>query len=159
MAGDQLLKQKMATQDFTATIEVAKPPQNVFENITANINKWWGGEDFEGKSINLNDEFVINHPGAHYSKQKLVEVVPGKKVVWLVTGSTMSWLKNNQHEWENTKMIFEISTKGDKTILNFTHEGLVPEKECYAMCSQGWTTVIKEYLFNLIMYDKAHFLV
>jgi len=56
-------------------------------------------------------------------------------------------------------MIFEISTKGDKTIIHFTHEGLVPEKECYAMCERGWTTVIKDYLYNLITYDKPHFTV
>ena len=54
-------------------------------------------------------------------------------------------------------MIFEITTKGDKTILHFTHEGLVPEKECYALCEQGWTMVIKDYLFNFITYDKPHF--
>jgi len=56
-------------------------------------------------------------------------------------------------------MIFEITTKGDKTVLHFTHEGLVPEKECYAMCKQGWNTVIKDYLFNFITYKKPHFLI
>jgi hypothetical protein len=69
----------------------------------------------------------------------------------------MYWLKKDQHEWANTKMIFEISSKGYKTVLNFTHEGLVPEKKCYTMCEQGWTTVIKDYLFNFIMYYKPHF--
>jgi hypothetical protein len=48
-------------------------------SITNDVSKWWGGKDLEGESIKLNDEFIINHPGAHYSKQKLVEVVAGKK--------------------------------------------------------------------------------
>jgi len=52
-------------------------------------------------------------------------------------------------------MIFEIITKGDKTLLHFTHEGLVPEKECYAMCEQGWNMVIKDWLFNFITVGKA----
>jgi uncharacterized protein YndB with AHSA1/START domain len=147
----------MENQSFTATIEVSKSPQSVFKNITNEVAKWWGGPDLEGKSIDLNDEFIINHPGAHYSKQKLVEVVPGKKIVWLVTESTMSWLKKDQHEWANTRMIFEIAARDDKTILHFTHEGLAPDKECYTLCSQGWNTVIKDYLFNLITYDKPHF--
>jgi uncharacterized protein YndB with AHSA1/START domain len=144
-------------KDFTTTIEVAKSPHRVFKCITGDVAKWWGGRDLEGESIRLSDEFVINHPGAHYSKQKLVEVVPDKRIVWLVTDSTLNWLKKDQHEWANTKMIFEITTKGDKTVLRFTHQGLVPGKECYAMCAQGWNMVIKDYLFNFISYDKPHF--
>mgnify|MGYP001552947036 CR=1 FL=1 len=147
----------MKNEDFTATIEVSKSPQIVFRSITSDVAKWWGGKDLEGKSIHLNDEFIINHPGAHYSKQKLVEVVHGKKIVWLVTDSTLYWLKKDQHEWANTRMRGEITTRGDKTVLHFTHEGLVPEKECHAMCEQGWNTVIKDYLFNFISYDKPHF--
>jgi hypothetical protein len=49
-------------------------------------------------------------------------------------------------------MIFEITAKADKTLLHFTHEGLVPEKECYARCEQGWNMVMKERLFNFITY-------
>jgi len=144
--------------DFTATIEILKSPKNVFEAITRDVAKWWGGNDLRGESLNLNDEFIIDHPGAHYSKQRLVEVIPNKKIVWLVTDSTLNWLKVDQHEWTNTKMIFELSAEGDKTILHFTHEGLVPEKECYSMCSQGWNTVIEDYLFNLVTYNRPRFL-
>ena len=147
----------MDNRNFTTTIEVAQSPQTVFRCITRDVAKWWGGKDLDGKSIDLNDEFTINHPGAHYSKQKLVEVVPGEKIVWLVTDSTLYWLKRDQHEWTNTKMIFEITTKGDRTVIHFTHAGLVPEKECYAICEQGWTTVINDYLFHFITEGKAHF--
>ena len=135
-------------ESFTATIEVAKSPEEVFNAIN-DVTKWWS-KDFEGSSTKLNDEFIINHPNQHYSKQKLVEVIPDKKVVWLVTESKLDWIKNDKEEWTNTKMIFEISTKGDKTVLHFTHEGLVPEKECYAMCEKGWNMVIKDWLFHFI---------
>jgi uncharacterized protein YndB with AHSA1/START domain len=150
-------REKMENRNFTATIEVPKSPEDVFNCITNDVAKWWGGKDLEGNCKKLNDEFIINHPGAHYSKQELVEVVPGKRIVWLVTDSTLNWLKRDQHEWVNTRMIFEISTEGGKTVLHFTHEGLVPGKECYAMCEQGWNMVIKDYLFNFITYNKPHF--
>jgi len=137
----------MEKNNYTTTIEVAQSPKEVFHAIT-DVTNWWS-KDFEGSSSNLNNEFIINHPHQHYSKQKLVEVIPDKKVVWLVTQSKLDWIKNKE-EWTNTKMIFEISTKIDKTVLDFTHEGLTPEKECYGMCEKGWNIIIKDWLFHLI---------
>ena len=142
-------------ESFTATIEVTKSLDDVF-NCINDVTKWWS-KDFEGNSTKLNDEFIINHPNQHYSKQKLVEVIPNKKIVWLVTESKLYWIKNNKEEWTSTKIIFEISPKGDKTALHFTHEGLTPEKECYAMCEKGWSMVIKDWLFNFITDGKPHF--
>ena len=139
----------MTKQDLTVTIELKKFSQDIFKVITDDVAKWWGGDDLKGGSTKLDDEFVIHHPGAHYSKQKLVEVIPDRRVVWLVTESELSWLEKDKHEWTNTRMIFEIINEGDKTLLHFTHEGLVPEKECYSRCAQGWNMVIKDRLFNL----------
>jgi ketosteroid isomerase-like protein len=143
----------MTNQSYMATITVANTPQDVFDRI-CEVPKWWS-KDFEGHSAALRDEFVICHPGAHYTKQQLIEAVPGRKLVWLVTESKLDWLKKDMEEWTNTKMIFEISAEGDKTELRFTHEGLVPGKECYERCSQGWEVVIKELLFQFIVAGKT----
>ena len=152
---DMVIKEKLYNliESFTATVEVAKSPQDVF-NCIKEVPKWWS-KDFKGSSSQLNDEFVIHHPGRHYSRRKLVEVIPDKKIVWLVIDSKLNWLEKDKHEWTNTKMIFQINIKDDKTLLHFTHEGLVPEKECYAMCEQGWNMVIKDRLFNFITNGKA----
>lgn len=140
----------MGNKNLTATVEVAKSPLEVFNCIT-NVPKWWS-EDFEGSISKLNDEFVIHHPNQHYSKQKLVEVIPGQKMVWLVTDSTLHWLHKHKHEWTNTKMIFELSASGNKTILRFTHEGLIPGMECYAMCQKGWSMIISDWLHYYIIH-------
>ena len=143
----------MTNKSYTATIEVAQLPKEVFNAIN-DVTKWWS-KDFEGSSTKLNDEFVVCHPGRHYSKQKLVEVTPNERVAWLVTDSELEWIEKDKHEWTNTKMIFEITPNGDKTVLHFTHEGLVPEKECYAMCQQGWNMVIKDRLINFVSAGGA----
>lgn len=143
----------MNNQNYTAIIEVSKSAEVVFSHIN-DVSKWWS-KDFEGCSTKLNDEFVICHPDRHYSKQKLVEVIPGKKIVWHVTDSKLNWLEKDKYEWTSTKMIFELTRIGDKTVLNFTHQGLAPEKECYERCTQGWDIVIKYRLFNFINDCKA----
>jgi hypothetical protein len=137
-------------ESFRATIEVEKSPQDVFDCIT-NVSKWWS-EDFEGNSKQLNDEFIIHHPNQHYSRQKLIEVTPGKGIVWLVDEATLYWIQGDKQEWTNTKMFFDITTAAEKTILHFTHEGLIPDKECYPMCEKGWNMIIKSWLFHFIIY-------
>jgi hypothetical protein len=144
----------MESKSFKARIEVPQTPAVVFKHLQ-DVSKWWGKEDLAGSSRKLNDEFTVTHGDIHYSKQKLIEVIPNKKIVWLVTESKLNWIEKDKYEWTNTKMVFEITTKGDKTILHFTHEGLVPERECYHRCSQGWNIVIKEWLFRFILEGKT----
>jgi len=157
---DMVIKENLynllTNASYTAIIEVANPPKQVFDCLTTHVAKWWGGQDLEGTSTKLNAAFTINHPGAHYSKQKVTEYIPDQKLVWLVTESKLSWL-NKQDEWTNTKMIFTITSQYSKTHLHFTHEGLTPDKESYATCSGGWNMVIKDYLFHFIVDGKPHF--
>ena len=137
------------SKSFTATIEVTKTAHHVFECVR-DVSKWWGGKDLKGATSWLNDEFTITHGDAHYSKQRMIELVPDQRVVWLITEGRLGWLERDPQEWTNTTLTFEITPRGDKTVLRFTHDGLVPEKECYERCSEGWSLVITDYLFNFI---------
>jgi uncharacterized protein YndB with AHSA1/START domain len=146
----------MKNRDFTTTLLVDQSPEEVFRAAT-NVREWWSGfysEEFEGRTEKLNDEFTFTAAdGAHYSKQKLIEVIPGKKITWLITDSKLSFLKN-ESEWTGTKVTFEISKKGKKTQLVFTHEGLVPEIECYNSCAPAWTGYVQDRLLNLIIISE-----
>ena len=142
----------MEKQNYTASLKVDAPPQEVFKSIN-NVTDWWT-ENTEGSSQKLNDEFTVRFGDIHYSNQKLVEFVPNKKVVWLVTDSRLSWIKDKQ-EWTNTKISFEIISKGTYTQLIFTHIGLVPEIECYNDCRKGWDQYIKNSLFKLLTSGKG----
>lgn len=142
-------------ESIHAATEVARSRNEVFEIITNEVSKWWGGKDLSGNTNKLNDEFVVNHPGAHYSKQKLIELIPERKVVWLVTESQLDWLEKDKAEWTGTKMIFELANKGDKTEINFRHEGLVPGKECYERVKAGWNMIITDFLHNYITDGKV----
>ena len=142
----------MTTTDFTLTLTTERTPQEVFKSVTK-VRDWWTGfysEEIEGSTEKPGDEFVFRAgPGLHYSRQKLVEVIPGKKLVWLVTDSELTFLEDKQ-EWTGTRLIFDNTGKGRITELVFTHEGLNPDIECFDACAPAWAQYLRNKLLPLI---------
>ncbi|HEY8931373.1 MAG TPA: SRPBCC domain-containing protein [Mucilaginibacter sp.] len=136
----------MNNQDFTLSFVLDQTPREVFNAIN-NVTAWWT-ENLTGGSQKQGDEFSVCFGDIHYSKQKLTTVEPDAKVVWLITDSKLTFVKT-QDEWTGTECIFDISKEGNKTLLRFTHHGLVPQFECFNGCSTGWTYYINS-LVSLI---------
>ena len=137
----------MNKQDFTTTFSVNQTPEAVFKAIN-NVHGWWSGE-IEGDTDKLGAEFTYQYKDLHRSKQKIAKLKPGRKVVWQVVDSRLTFLKNKS-EWTGTEIIFEISTKKGKTKIRFTHAGLAPEIECYGSCSNAWRILVNGNLRKLI---------
>jgi hypothetical protein len=146
----------MKNKNFTSILVVDQTPEEVF-NAVRNVRSWWSGyysEEIKGDTEKLNDEFSFHAgPDVHYSKQKLVEVIPNKKIVWLITDSELSFLEKKD-EWTGTKVIFDITPKGNKTQLVFTHDGLIPGIECYNACAPAWSQYLQNKLLPLITAGK-----
>ena len=67
-----------------------------------NVRGWWSG-DIEGRTDKVGEEWTYRFEDIHYSKQRVTELVPGKKVVWLVLDSRLSFVKD-QSEWNETRV-------------------------------------------------------
>jgi len=137
---------------FTTTFTVDQTPEEVFAAVN-NVRGWWSG-NIEGKTDKLSEEWTYRYKDFHYSKQKITQLVPGKKVVWLVLDSYLDFVKDKT-EWNGTKITFEISKKDEKTELRFTHLGLIPEYECYDDCSNACGSYVNGSLRSLIMKGKG----
>ena len=85
----------------------------------------------------------------YYSKQKITEFIPDKKVAWHVLDSYLKFVEDKT-EWNGTDIVFDISKKGDKTEVRFTHVGLAPQIECFNKCSDAWSSIINGSLQGLI---------
>lgn len=143
----------MKNDNFSLVFLLDQSPRVIFDAINA-VPAWWS-EDFEGASTALNDEFVVRFGDVHYSRQRLTELVPDQRVVWLVTDSRLSFLVDKS-EWTGTRVVFELQPMGGQTQFTFTHEGLHPAIECYRDCSNGWTQFLQHSLLSLIKTGKGN---
>src|SRR5260370_28838626 len=129
----------MKNQDFTTTLSVDQTPKEAFDAIL-NVRGWWS-ENIEGSTAKPGDEFTYRYKDVHRYKMKLVEVIPEKKAVWLVLDNYLNFTEDKR-EWNGTKVIFDVSKKGDKTEIRFTHLCLVTAYEFFNISSPVWYSYI-----------------
>ena len=142
----------MKDQNYTVSFAVHESADEVFAAIN-NVRGWWSG-DIEGDTDRLGAEFTYRYKDVHLSKQEITEFIPGKKVVWRVLDSNLSFAKDKS-EWNGTDIVFDISEKEGKTEVRFTHVGLVPEYQCYGSCSNAWGMLVNGNLRKLITTGKS----
>lgn len=142
----------MKQQDFTTGFSVEATPQQVFDAINQ-VRGWWS-ENIEGPTDRLNEEFSYHYQDVHLCRIRITEMQPGKQVVWQVLENHFKFLQDDT-EWKDTRIVFEIKEKDGKTHLSFTHQGLVPACACYQVCHDAWTHYIQDSLKSLILSGKG----
>jgi hypothetical protein len=108
---------------YSTSIEVPFSPNYVF-NHAIDLSKWWP-EEYIGENIEPGTEFIFKTGEGHYSKNKIVEFDPDKKIVWLTTGSLR---KADNYDWTGTKFIFELIPKGKNTLVKFKNNNSIKQE-------------------------------
>lgn len=142
----------MSEQSYTTTFSVERGPKEVFDAIN-NVRAWWM-EEIDGGAGQVGDEFSYRVEGLHYCKLRVTELVPGEKVTWRVIENQMSFVED-QSEWKDTEIRFELSGTDGATEVRFTHVGLVPAYECFDICSSAWGAYVGVSLPGLIATGKG----
>jgi uncharacterized protein YndB with AHSA1/START domain len=138
-----------AAQDdsFRTTISVEETPAEVFAAIS-DVRRWWS-QNIEGATDTVGGEFTYRNMPAHRCTIRVTELVPGERVVWHVVDNFFAFT-DDKTEWQGTEIRFDIARKGDTTELIFTHLGLVPDYECFDVCSNAWGFYVNTSLRGLI---------
>ena len=136
-----------ANRDFCVTFQAECTPQAAFDAIN-NVRGWWS-QAVDGDTEGLGAVFHYHYQDVHRATFEITEFVPAKHVAWHVVDNYFNFVKDKS-EWTGTDIVFEITPQGDKTEVRFTHIGLVPDYECYDVCTNAWSSYIAGSLHNLM---------
>jgi hypothetical protein len=142
----------VSVRSYTTSILVNEDPSQVFETIK-NVHGWWS-EDIEGRAEQVGEIFTHSFMDVHRCKIIVTELEPNTRIVWKVLDNYFSFTQE-QAEWIGTEIVFEIARRADKTEVNFMHLGLVPDFECYEICTAAWDTLITVNLRDHIAIDRG----
>jgi hypothetical protein len=137
----------MSDKSYTTSITVDRPPLEVFHAIN-DVRSWWN-EDITGEATAVGDEFTHHVKDIHRAHIQVTELLPGERVTWRVLDNWMSFIQD-QSEWKDTEIRFDLSEKDGATEVRFTHIGLVPDYECFDICYTAWGHYIGASLRSLI---------
>ncbi|HEX9504059.1 MAG TPA: hypothetical protein VF974_07150 [Patescibacteria group bacterium] len=96
----------MGNNDFNSSISAKISADEAIKRI-GRVPEWWG-VTFSGNSEKQNDQFIVKMGGDSFFNFTVTELIPGKRVVWLVTDCYMPWYTDKK-EWLNRT---EVYTRG-----------------------------------------------
>jgi uncharacterized protein YndB with AHSA1/START domain len=129
--------------DFTTTVTIAGSSAAVFAAIL-DTRAWWN-QAIDGPTAQVGDEFGFEVEGLHRIRARVTDVTPDQRVEWLVLENNFGFVKD-QSEWVGDRMVFELEPVDGGTKVTFTQHGLVPELECYDVCSNAWAFFVRDSL-------------
>ena len=133
--------------DFTTTVTIARPVADVFAAVL-DARGWWN-KTIDGPTTSPGDEFGFEVRGLARTRIRVTDVTPNERVEWLVIDNEFGFIED-QTEWIGNRIVFDLEPVGDQTRLTFTQHGLVPEYECYEVCSNAWAFFVRDSLRNLV---------
>ena len=137
----------MSDHGFATTFTVDQTPTEAFDAIT-NVRGWWS-EEIDGRTDQAGAEFTYHYEDVHRCRIRVTEVVPGRKVSWLVMENYFNFTAD-EAEWTGTTVSFDISAADGQTEVRFTHQGLVPAYQCFEICANSWGFYVNDSLRSLI---------
>ena len=84
----------MNQPNFHCSITPKVSIKEAFDGVSKRVPEWWT-ENFEGSLQNLNDIFTVRF-GETFGTYKIVEVIPGKKILRLTIDCNLHLLKKKK---------------------------------------------------------------
>jgi uncharacterized protein YndB with AHSA1/START domain len=113
-------------------------PEQAYESLTTldGLSGWWTERTTGKTGIGDVIDFRFDRDGAElgFFDMSVLELVPGKRVLWEVV--------DGPPEWIGTKIHWDLRQEGDYTVIMFKHEGWREPVEFMHHCSTKWASFL-----------------
>ncbi|MDH3698932.1 MAG: hypothetical protein OER83_06310 [Flavobacteriaceae bacterium] len=138
-------------KDYSTQIEIPVSREFVFNAISRDLGSWWGKQDrpIDAKGI----VFKVSW-GEPWYQFEVVDYWEGELMVWecIDANQIIPGLSGVEKEWVDTKVHWKLEELTPATtMLNFKHEGLIPDFLCFDFCSKSWEHFLKDHLISHIL--------
>jgi uncharacterized protein YndB with AHSA1/START domain len=127
--------QKRSVSGLSLTLTIDASATDTFEAIAtrSGIAAWW--TSLVSGTGTPGNEFQLGFEGLEeIIRIRVDEAKRPRMVRWTVLRHT------GLPDWDGTNIAFDLSELGPRrTILQFRHNGLVPQLACYGDCRAGWS--------------------
>jgi uncharacterized protein YndB with AHSA1/START domain len=120
-----------ASADYRADLTISAPLASVFAAVSSveGLSGWWTTDTSGSPESGGELRFTFTDGAA---VMRVDERTPTLEQ-WMCLGHS------GQPEWEHTTVTFQLTELAPAvTRLQFTHNGLRPQLDCYGQCSAGW---------------------
>ena len=116
--------------DILHRVGATAAPEKVYEALTTRdgLAAWWT-TDTTGEGV-VGDTIQFRFGTHGRIDMKVIELDPGKRVLWEVVGGP--------EVWAGTKVGFELRQEDDFTVILFKHQGWKEPSEFMHHCSTKW---------------------
>lgn len=130
---------------YSKTVELDSPVDAAYAAITSGVAKWW--TTGSGDASELGKVFTTRF-GETYNHIKVSHLTPNKRIEWdIVEHYHANDILSRNDEWTGTRILWSLTgIDGNRTKLDFTHEGLIESMECWEICDAGWNFFLLESL-------------
>ena len=93
------------------------------------LQSWWTADAHAEERVGGKAEFGFDRRKMVF-RMKIVELQPGRKVVWGCSG--------DHPEWVGTSLTWDIASENGASVLRFTQSGWIQMSDYYAICNSTW---------------------
>ena len=117
--------------DLKHQIPIKAAPAKVFAAIATSegLRSWWTADSKTEDKVAGKAEFGFDRRGTVF-RMKIEKLELDRRLLWSCHG--------DPPEWAGTTLLWELTSKGDVTILRFTHGNWKSANDYYAMCNSTW---------------------
>jgi len=124
-------------------VQIHASPSEVFKAITEeeSLKAWWTPQTTAKPEVDSIATFDFGE--RYHNEMKVIVLEADKKIEWLCIEGEVQWI--------GTVFLFDLESKGERTILRFRHGNWREATDYFAECNYHWGY----YLRSLKMYCET----